>query len=226
MRLRKLFILIIILCLIPLAGCNNKVELPNNESQDPPKETNNSLPDSIGITFLGGYDEFDRKYIDIVYNAGLGEEIVGKDIAEKWAQEVFLIQKQNVMSSLPTLYQMIRDLSIPRKDFNELNGLYMKNYNELAISETVLDALYAEDETDMMKALMNPIAFYYDGVIYTVNELRSMSAEKIKSLGIPMQELQEFTNRIEVTIIEHVGPKNYEGSYKETIDKLREVIKE
>jgi hypothetical protein len=177
-----------------------------------------------GISFEGGYDVFDRRYIDVVENLYYGMQIVGEEATEKWVNEVYLKQDAKGQTELPELYQMIKYFSIPREELIKVNNSFKNQKAEsMVIPDDVINALYSEDEKSMKKALASPLALYYDGMIYTVNELRQMSSDEIKKIGITPAELEKYANNIDEFIRANVSDKLYDSNYKDTIMKLKEI---
>jgi hypothetical protein len=233
LRTKQGFIILIAVCLMLTVGCIKPTEPADEMTQRPAEEIDLDSLDSGSNDsnseplVIGGDDIFNRSYIDVVYNVWYATEIVGTDIIDEWKQEVYFKQDLDTISKLPTLYQAIRDLSIPKKDFLELNASFReKGIEWMMIPGYVLEALYLGDENAMKKILIHPLAFYYNGDVYTIDELRTMSAKEIKNTGIPKKDLEEFTDKIELIMLENVGESSYESSYKGSLDQIREKIKE
>lgn len=212
MRTKNVFALTVLLCLLLLVACQSTGQGPVSIAP--------SLPE-LGVTFQGGYDVFDRHYIDKVENLYYGMEIVGNEATEKWVNTVYLKQSPEEQDALPGLYQMIKYFSISREALAKLNNsLKADGHLEMVLPDDVIDALYT-DEMTMMKALVSPLALYHNGMVSTINELRHMTADEIRKTGIPPEELRRFAERIDPIVRENVGDKLYELEYKDFIVSLK-----
>lgn len=127
--------------------------------------------ESDELHHIGGSDiTFSRKYIDKVYNIYIPSKIVGNEKRDEWVNNVLLIKTPKEQEDPPTVYQMIRDLNISKEDFIKENDKYI-DYPDMYFSEDIISALYLDDVEEMKKQLVNPLALYYNGKIYTFDEL-------------------------------------------------------
>ncbi|MBQ5755185.1 MAG: hypothetical protein IIV90_05905 [Oscillospiraceae bacterium] len=136
----------------------------------------------------GGDHSFDREYRDELYDVYIADCIVGREAGDAWANQVFLKKSPQEQDALPTLYQIIVDLNIPKE------ALEAKN-EELGgeLTREVIDALYLEDVEAMKQALTNPLALYYGGEIYTFDELAGGET----AADIPAEVLEGYFAKIE-----------------------------
>ena len=160
---------------------------------------------------IGGSDyTFSRKYVNEVYNIYLASQIVGNEVRDEWVNNVFLMRTPDEQEDPPPLYQMIHDLNISKEDFIAKNAENIAHY----YSEEVISALYLEDISEMKRQLVNPLALYYDGEIYTFDEL---SQNPQSGKNIPDDVLKEYLDYIE-SVCEHENLLKY---MQEDIDRIR-----
>ncbi len=158
------------------------------ENQDPPVASGVDIT-PVDPPPIGGSDtSFSREYIDEVYNLVVCDEAVGREVGDKWVNEVFLKLSPEEMDAVPNVYMMIVDLNIPREALEEAN----RRLGGDELQQSTIDALYCGDVEEMKKALKNPLALYYDGNIYTFDKVRAK-----KYTEIPTNVLAEYFDFIE-----------------------------
>lgn len=173
-------------------------------------ETQNEIP------MIGGSDyTFSRKYIDKVYNIYMAAEVVGVERRDEWVNNVFLLQTPEEQEALPPIYQMIRDLSITKEEFIAENDKYV-DYPDMYFSEEIISALYQEDIDEMKRLLASPFALYYDGEVYTFDEL-SQSQNTRMTANIPADVMNNYLGYIEL-VCEENGIIKY---MQEDIDRVQ-----
>lgn len=159
-----------------------KVDPPVASSPDvnipviPPDDNPVTPPDNPVTPPIGGSDTtFSREFIDEVYNLVVCDEAVGREVGDKWVNEVFLKLSPEEQNALPNVYMMIADLNIPREALEEAN----ERLGGDELQESTIDALYCGDIEEMKKALMCPLALYHEGEIYTFDEVRAKRYDEI-----------------------------------------------
>lgn len=141
----------------------------------------------------GGDTTFMRRYVEKVDNIYIIGQIVGTEVHDDWVENVYLAQSPKEQDDLPAVYQAIHDLNIPKEDFIAENEK-LSDYSGMYFSEEVIDALYLEDISEMKRRLVNPYALYYDGEIYTFDE---MLQDPQSGADIPDDVLNEYLDYIE-----------------------------
>lgn len=253
MKSKKALTMIVFVCVILISACNDLssqeaqntntngqssiiqspvVDEVNNQSH-PTSTVNDSDSDSQsdnasmrleGINLQGGYDVFDRRYIDVVENIYYGTKIVGEKASEQWKNDVYLKKSAEEQSELPSLYQMIRDLSIPKEDMIKLNlSLKDQGATAMVIPDHVIESLYVTDENNLKKSLVSPLALYSEGSIYTVNDLKKMSLGSDNVFPLESSDLKVFVDKIDELIRNNTSLAVYEAEYAETIRFLESV---
>jgi len=168
------------------------------------------------IPRIGGSDyAFSRKYIDKVYDIYLASQIVGQEAREEWVNNVLLAKSPSEQVEIPPLYQMIHDLNIPKEDFIAKNAENIDTPG-MYFSEDIISALYLDDVEEMKKQLVNPLALYYDGDIYTFDEL-SQSQNARTAANIPADVMSNYLGYIEL-VCEENGIIKY---MQEDIDRVQ-----
>lgn len=168
------------------------------------------------IPMIGGSDyAFSRKYIDKVYNIYMAAEVVGEEAENEWVNNVFLLKTPEEQEELPPIYQMIRDLNITKEDFIAENNKYV-DYPDMYFSDDIISALYQEDVEEMKRLLASPLALYYDGEVYTFDEL-SQSQNARMATNIPADVMSEYLGYIEMVCDEN-GVLKY---MQEDIDSVK-----
>lgn len=159
------------------------------------------------IPMIGGSDyAFSRKYVDKVYDIYLASQIVGQEARDEWVNNVLLVKAPEEQTEIPPLYQMIHDLNISKEDFVAKNAENIDSPG-MYFSEDIISALYLEDIEEMKKQLVNPLALYYDGEIYTFDEL-SQSQNARKAAKIPADVMNNYLGYIEL-VCEENGVMKY-----------------
>ena len=87
---------------------------------------------------------------------------------------------------------MIVDLDIAKEDLIRKNNEYA-DYPDQYIPEEIIDSLYRDDVEAVKQELKSPLALYYDGEIYTFDELLKSTSK----INIPTSVLQEYFDYIE-----------------------------
>lgn len=168
------------------------------------------------IPMIGGADyAFSRKYVDDVYDIYLAGQIVGQEACDEWVNNVFLVKAPEEQIEIPPLYQMIHDLNISKEDFLTKNAEFIDS-PDMYFSEDIISALYLNDIDEMKEKLINPLALYYDGEIYTFDEL-SKSQNSHMVTGIPADVMNNYLEYIEA-VCEENGIIKY---MQEDIDNVR-----
>lgn len=185
-------------------------DIGENTAPTEPEKTNE-------IPHIGGSDyAFSRKYVDQVYNIYLACEIAGQE-GDEWVDNVFLLKTPEEQEALPPIYQIIRDLNISKEDFIAENNKYV-DYPGMHFSDDVISGLYQEDINEMKRLLASPLALYYDGEIYTFDEL---CQDAKLAEDIPAEILGEYLD-----FIYEVCKQNEIIKYmQEDINKVRSCIK-
>lgn len=174
------------------------------------EETQNEIPR------IGGSDyAFSRKYIDKVYDIYLASQIVGQEAREEWVNNVFLAKSPSEQVEIPPLYQMIHDLNISKEDFIAKNAENIDTPG-MYFSDDIISALYLDDIEEMKKQLANPLALYYEGEIYTFDEL-SQSQNTRMTANIPADVMSNYLGYIEL-VCEENGIIKY---MQEDIDRVQ-----
>lgn len=187
-------------------------ESPANTQEPSDKGIEGVTQTPVESTAVGGTDySFSRKYIDEVYNIQIAYETVGKEVRDEWANNVFLKKSAEEQEALPPIYQMIVELEIPKEDLVKKNNQYDEPY----LADNTIDALYEQDVQKMQQLLANPLALYYDGEIYTFDEL----ACGLQEVDIPEETLDNYFDRI-VTYCEQEKMLKY---MQEDIDNARKA---
>ena len=96
---------------------------------------------------------------------------------------------------------MIHDLNISKEDFIAKNAENIDSPG-MYFSEDIISALYLDDIEEMEKQLVNPLALYYDGDIYTFDEL-SQSQNARKAAKIPADVMNNYLGYIELVCEEN-----------------------
>lgn len=167
---------------------NTNVELPAQNNVEIEYKDYSEIPS------IGGSDyTFSRKFVDEVYNIQIAAEVVGKEKRNEWVNNVFLKKTAEEQSALPTLYQMIVDLNIPKEELIEKNNEYI-DFPDQYIPMEIINSLYNSDVKTVKQELKSPLALYYDGEIYTFDELSKNTGK----INIPKSVLGEYFEYIEI----------------------------
>lgn len=151
-----------------------------------------------------------RKYVDDVYNLYFARLIVGNEKADEWTNNVLLKKTPEEQESIPPLYQLIHDLSISKDDLIKVN-----RENNMSLSDSVIAGLYEDDIPEMKRILASPLALYYDGEIYTYDEL---SESKQAGSKIPSETIGDYLDFIELVC-------EYNGEIKYMQEEINDVRK-
>jgi len=151
-----------------------------------------------------------RKFIDETYNlaylrpAYRGErELVSEEELDRWITEVYLKKEEEARASLPDIYQAIRELGIPKEELEEVNRSRQERGSDMVLPWAVIDALYMPPEEACL-ALINPLALYYNGHIYTWVDVRrivdgemqdSVSTESVECESIPGVVIHSYVDQ-------------------------------
>ncbi|NLE14079.1 MAG: hypothetical protein GX628_10450 [Clostridiales bacterium] len=161
--------------------------------------------------FGGGSYLFNREYKDETYNIAYlsricrGEfSILPEGTLDRWVNDVFLKQSEEIQNSLPTMYQAIRDLNIHKEDLIALNESRKQLGSKMIMSDEYINALYMP-EIEMKQELVNPLALYYEGEVFTLEKLNDISSEKSVSKVIPVSVMNEYIDRV----ISYCGENGY-----------------
>ncbi len=158
---------------------------------------------------IGGEDSLNRRYVDEAYGIYCCIEIVGNEKVDEWVNGVYLNDYCKQEFRLPDLYLAVRDLGITKDmllDYNE-KCLEKNPQSKMAIPEYVIDALYLENERDVVKALASPLACYYGGRVYSFYEMASGEAD------VPERILAEYISEHKELFIEHFGEEAFEEKF-------------
>lgn len=186
--------------------------IPAEDTSETPKGY--EMPSEIPM--IGGSDTaFMRKYIEKAENAYIAYLIVGDEEYENWLNNVYLMKSSEERNEFPELYQIIHELNISKEDFVAQNNEFV-DYPDMYYSEEIISALYSDDVEEMKKQLINPLALYYDGEIYTFDEL-SQSKNARVAANIPADVMNNYLGYIEL-VCEENGIIKY---MQEDIDRVQ-----
>lgn len=200
--------------------------MPTDSPTSPPIQTNPGDP-SVSIRNFNEFDKavgggetfFYQKYKEETYNIAFLRThrndtvfLLSEGELDRWVNDVFLKKSDNEMNETPTLYQAVHELNISKESLTILNES-RKGFNGMVLDDALIDALYYEEE-DMKKTLMNPLALYFEGEIYTWGELKRMIAAGTLPDGIAGSFLQEYVdNTIAYCIENKIIPENVISRY-------------
>ena len=102
-------------------------------------------------------------------------------IPEDWTENVFLKKSPEEQDALPVMYQAVHELGITKEQLAALNDARKTLGEYMILDDDYINSLYIEDEAEMKRALANPTALYYNGEIYTWNELNSIPTPDVVS---------------------------------------------
>lgn len=190
---------------------------PDNYNQDSVQDKIDNIQDAIG----GGSTYFERRFVDETYNiaylrAVYRDEtgVVSQEELDKWVNNVYLKQESEERNEYPTIYQAIQYLGVTKEDFIALNNSRKERDSNMVLSEEIINALYLPED-EMKEALVHPCALYYDGEIYTWDNLRSVSVEVfVESEGVPGEVIQTYIDNLIVYCIEEeIIPESHISRY-------------
>ncbi len=107
---------------------------------------------------------------------------------------MYLKKSDDERNALPTMYQAIHDLDVKKEDLVALNNSRKLRDNAMVLSDAYIDALYMEED-EMLQALIHPLALYYNGKIYTWEQLCSTSLTDT-SVALPISVIDAYVNHV------------------------------
>jgi len=216
---------------------------PTDEEQAPPDGDiiQDAADDAKENTEVGGdWFYFNREYQDISYNvaylAGVYKDeisILPEGALNRWEEEVFLKQSEEDQNGLPTMYQAIQGLKISKEDLIALNDNRKElceefGYpDEMILPDEYIDALYLPEE-EMKKALLNPLALYYEGEIYTWEALYHKDTGDALLKEIPDSVMDEYIVHVITYCLEEgiIPERELEWYFnEEVLSRYYELIK-
>lgn len=136
----------------------------------------------------GDDSTFNRKYVDVSYDiAYLGKvydgepEILPEGTLKDWTENVFLKKSPEEQDALPVMYQAVHELGVTKDQLTALNNSRRELGEYMILDDDYINSLYIGDKAEMKRALAGPAALYYDGELYTWNELNAVPAPDIVS---------------------------------------------
>lgn len=148
--------------------------------------------------------EYARETYDIAYLGSLvGDAYSNVEYAdvEDWKNAVYMNKSDEERASTPTLYQAVHDLGIEKNEFISVNSTRRDSGLEY-LSVEIIDALYLEED-EMKEALANSNALYYNGEIYTLNDIGSMTVEDVIDAGIPEDVINEYVESVIIYCVDN-----------------------
>jgi hypothetical protein len=147
--------------------------------------------DRYDISETGGtIDEFNQRFCTNMESIPFELFMLRGDYAFAWIENEF---SREEMRAAPALYRAIRDWNITREEFIVIND---EAYGGEKYAPHIIEALFEDDITEMMRVLVHENALFYDGEIYTLREIADKTAEELSGLGIPLEVLLDFTNEL------------------------------
>ena len=161
---------------------------------------NSALKDKGAV---GGDDySFNRRYLDETYDiAYLGKvydgeiDILPDGALQDWVENRFLKKSPEEQDAMPVMYQAVHELGITKDQLIALNDSRKKLGQYMILDDGYIDSLYADDEAEMKQKLVNPRALYYNGEIYTWDELNSGSLTSVTD-QIPQNVMNTYVDSI------------------------------
>lgn len=207
---------------VAAGGSETDVAL-KTEKFDIPADRIDEVMEDFGKAMGGGSTLFNRKYVDDTYNLAFIEGAYSEEISilpegalDEWIENVLLEQSPEEQEALPVLYQAIKGLDIPQEDLVALNDSRKQLGDMMILSDDFIDALYLPEE-EMKLALMNPLALYYNGEIYTWEELNTATTLSTEPKSIPADVLVTYVNNlVDICLREgHISQKDVEAIFGE-----------
>lgn len=157
----------------------------------------------------GGNHMLERKYEEETYNIAYLRKLYVDEITilpegalDQWIEEVYMKKNEEEIDAFPTIYQAIHDLNISKDDLIALNESRKLCGSHMIMSDEYIDVLYLT-ETEMMQELVDPLALYYDGVIYTWNDLNNVITSNNKAADIPASVMKAYIDHVITYCGEH-----------------------
>jgi len=172
----------------------------------------------------GDYTPLSRKYVDDAYDILPIIKIINDEAkVQEWVDNVLYAQPEDDMLRVPSLYQAVSYFGITKEELYAYNAslLEISPENPMVIPEYVIEALYFSDETEMMKELTNSFALYYDGAVYSYDEIINSS---VRTVSIPNAVLSEYVSSIEPLMVEYYGQDVYAKEFQAAIDEVKNVV--
>ena len=179
---------------------------------------------------MGGNDySFNRKYLDATYNiAYLGKvydgeiEILPAGTLQDWVENKFLKKSPVEQDAMPVIYQAVHELGITKDQLKALNESRKKLGQYMILSDEYIDSLYIDNEVEMKQELVNPRALYYNGEVYTWDELNTESFASVTS-QIPQNVMNAYVDNI-IEYIDESGIMSSAEMERYITDNVRNVV--
>ncbi|MBR5321937.1 MAG: hypothetical protein IKU48_00120 [Clostridia bacterium] len=168
-----------------------------------------------GIRFLKEYNiinmynwgrlgTLDAYYPAVLHKNGFPSVFYKREDVRQHYNENYLEMGADELNYLPTAYYLIRDLNLKeqREEFYSLNEervVPLEDIGAWFLLEEQFEILFGEyDEKTIMRKLKSPTAFYFDGRLYNIIDLKSAEVGLIEKMAQGedfkhfLQQLREF----------------------------------
>ena len=157
--------------------------------------------------YYGGDDPIRSYFITVVTG---GNEVTSRAIGDQ-AQFEFLNEyhesHRQEKATVPALYEMIQYFDVPKEEFvkynNEVIALTIKagdsvnQFSENFFRDWMIDALYCEDEKEMIRRLIVPSAIYRNGELFNIYDILDLNDAELEALALTTEEWRKFARNAE-----------------------------
>ena len=142
--------------------------------------------------------------------------IEGTQAVDEWYRKVVLELTPEEMLGTPSMYKAVKYFGTEKHELYDYNKKLLESNpdSEETIPEFVIEALYM-DRNDMLRQLANVTSLYYNGAVYSFDEVTA------GVLGIPNEVLSDFADEVEPILRKIYGDEQYSSLYKNRVDTLR-----
>ncbi len=199
----KNFLLVMIILIIPLYGCNEKsvntIEDRNTVHDTKIKANDTELQCTVGKesmvhdVALGGsaVTDWSTPYSPIYYGIPTFlRDIVGDEIVDEWLSQFESLENPDGRDKLEiNVVNAVNEMKISKNDFIKYNIGW-------SYSKEEVEAMFSQDQKLVNKVFVNLGALLHNNEIYTANWLAVHTYEDYKREGITEEILAEYLERI------------------------------
>ena len=179
-------------------------------------------PDYYYLGYYNGEDPLRTYFITIVDG---GTYVTRRAIGDQ-AQSDYLAEYREIHGwgkpALPAVYEMIRHFGVSKEEFSKYNDesiariieneRVIDDHRSMFYQDWMIDALYCEDEEEMIRRLIVPSAMYRNGELFNIYDILDLDEAELEGLALTTEEWRKFTRNAEWVLTEYAPMARLEES--------------
>ncbi len=156
------------------------------------------------------------KFVDPANDVICYLTIEGTEAVDEWYDNVIMKMSTEELLATPSMYKAVEYFGTEKQEFYDYNAalLAADPGSKNTVPDYVIEALYT-DRDEMLRRLANVTSLYYDGAVYSFDEVTAMTDV------LPADVLSAFADEVEPILRKIYGDGQYDELYAARVEKMR-----